>query len=227
MDLVNVDLLIKDGLIVTVDAQRRVISSGAVAIAEGRIVDVGKTDEIARRYSADEVLDATDFIVLPGLIDSHVHISAEHLTRGIVTDDAGPEWLGKWGLPLYAALTPEDEYLGAKLSCLEMIRNGTTTFGEGGTVRDMAATVQAIDEARLRAVLAPWISDASGGSLLLRRLDQTLSNWTVCACGKAVSRSPLEDCTVGLSMCSATDSSCPHNSEVGVCHSIYGGLSGR
>jgi len=167
VDLVNVDLLIKDGLIVTVDAQRRVISSGAVAIAEGRIVDVGKTDEIARRYSADEVLDATDFIVLPGLIDSHVHISAEHLTRGIVTDDAGPEWLGKWGLPLYAALTPEDEYLGAKLSCLEMIRNGTTTFGEGGTVRDMAATVQAIDEARLRAVLAPWISDSSSGSLLL------------------------------------------------------------
>lgn len=156
---VTIDLLVKDGLLVTVDTERRVIRNGAVAITDGRIVYVGKVDEVSHRYAPKKIIDAEDFIVLPGLIDAHVHIGADNLARGIVPDDAGPKWIHEWGLPLYAAMRPEEEHLGAQLSCLEMILNGTTTFGEGGTVRDMAASVMAIDAAGLRAVLAPWVWD--------------------------------------------------------------------
>jgi cytosine/adenosine deaminase-related metal-dependent hydrolase len=156
---IAVDLLITHGLVVTLDPARRVIADGAVAMADGRIVEVGKTAALEERYQAGRVIDAGDFIVMPGLVDAHVHITAEHLTRGLAIDDAGPAWMGDWALPLYGAITPEEERAGALLSCLEMIRNGTTTFGEGGTAKDISSSVAAVEQAGLRGVLSPWTWD--------------------------------------------------------------------
>lgn len=154
-----VDLLIAHGLVVTVDAARRVLADGAVAITNGRIVEVGTAPDLLGRYRAARTIDAGDFVVLPGLVDGHVHITAEHLARGVAPDDAGRRWTMEWAVPLYAAVTPEEEQAGALLSCLEMIRNGTTCFGEGGTVRDMAAVAEAVGQAGIRGTLGLWTWD--------------------------------------------------------------------
>lgn len=153
------DLLVAGGVVVTLDRARRVLRDGAVAVREGRIVEVGPTAEVARRYRAERVLDARDFVVLPGLVDGHVHITAEHVARGVAPDDAGAAWTMEWAVPLYAAATPEEERAGALLSCLEMIRNGTTCFGEGGTTKDVAAVAGAIEQAGIRGTIGLWTWD--------------------------------------------------------------------
>jgi 5-methylthioadenosine/S-adenosylhomocysteine deaminase len=156
---VAVDVVVAHGLVVTVDAVRRVLADGAVAMKDGRIVEVGKAPDVLARYRAARTIDASDFVVMPGLVDGHVHITAEHLTRGVAPDDAGHRWTMEWAVPLYAAVTPEEEHAGALLSCLEMIRNGTTSFGEGGTCRDMAAVAEAVGQAGVRGTLGLWTWD--------------------------------------------------------------------
>jgi cytosine/adenosine deaminase-related metal-dependent hydrolase len=69
-----VDLLIRNGLVVTVDGDRRVIDDGAVAVEGREIVAVGRTDEVSDHHDADRVIDADGMAVVPGFIDPHIHI---------------------------------------------------------------------------------------------------------------------------------------------------------
>lgn len=172
---VAVDLLVAGGVVVTVDPARRVLAEGAVAVRDGRILEVGQARDLRARYLARRVIDAADFVVMPGLVDGHVHITAEHLARGVAPDDAGPRWTMEWAVPLYATVTPEEEHAGALLSCLEMIRNGTTTFGEGGTTRDLAAVADAVAQAGLRGTIGLWTWDRVAEPAALRQTaDQAL-----------------------------------------------------
>jgi cytosine/adenosine deaminase-related metal-dependent hydrolase len=67
-------ILIKNaGWVVTMDPDRRIFADGAVAIEDDRIVEVGKTDELAGKYNAQKVIDASGKLVLLGMIDTHVH----------------------------------------------------------------------------------------------------------------------------------------------------------
>jgi len=68
-----IDLLLTGGTVVTVDADRRVLLDGAVAIDGGRIVAAGPADEIGRQYQARKVIDCRGKAVLPGLVDAHGH----------------------------------------------------------------------------------------------------------------------------------------------------------
>src|SRR5215203_30109 len=69
----QVDLLITGGTVVTVDASRRVLSPGAVAIRGADIVAVGPRSEIGGAYTARRVIDASGRVVMPGLINTHGH----------------------------------------------------------------------------------------------------------------------------------------------------------
>jgi cytosine/adenosine deaminase-related metal-dependent hydrolase len=109
-------------------------------------------------------------------VDGHVHVSAEHLARGLAPDDAGHRWTMDWAVPLYAAVTPEEEHASTLLSCLEMIKNGTTAFGEGGTVRDMSVVAAAVEQAGIRGTLGLWTWDRVPEPAVLRRsADEALS----------------------------------------------------
>ena len=68
-----IDLLLTGGTVVTIDADRRVILNGAVAIDKGGIVAVGPSDEICQQFQAARAIDCTGKAVLPGLIDAHGH----------------------------------------------------------------------------------------------------------------------------------------------------------
>ena len=67
------DLLISGGTIITMDADRRVIPDGAVAVEAGRIIAIGPRAEVEAAHTAATRIDATGRAVLPGLIDSHGH----------------------------------------------------------------------------------------------------------------------------------------------------------
>ncbi len=111
------------------DSQRRVIRNGAVLIRDGRITEVGRADELRAIPRAEFELEAKGSVVLPGLIDTHVHL-AQALLRGCADDTSLIDWLRKFVWPLQGNFEAEDGRSSAKLCMLEMIKSGTTTFLE-------------------------------------------------------------------------------------------------
>jgi 5-methylthioadenosine/S-adenosylhomocysteine deaminase len=110
----------------------------------GEIVDVGPA--LAGR--ADEVLDATDAVVVPGLVNAHTH-AAMTLLRGYADDKPLDAWLRDDIWPAEAELTPDDVRAGTDLAVLEMIRSGTTAFGD--MYFHVPRVVDSVAEAGLRA----------------------------------------------------------------------------
>jgi 5-methylthioadenosine/S-adenosylhomocysteine deaminase len=137
--------------VVTMDAQRRVIESGAVAVAGDHIVDVGSRADIDRRYSARQRVDHPDAILAPGLINTHTH-AAMSLFRGIADDMNLQDWLTKFIFPAEAK-NVDREFVrwGTRLALLEMALSGTTTYADMYYFEDTVAEVT--KQAGLRGVL--------------------------------------------------------------------------
>ena len=154
------DTILTHALVVTVDDERRVISDGAVAILGDRLAAVGKTADVLAAWTADDIRDASRFVITPGLINTHVHITGEPLTRGFVPDDTPfLENVFEWLTPIHTFYTEEDERISAQLASLEMLKSGTTSFLEAGTVRFMDPVVDGLTEIGIRARVGPWAWD--------------------------------------------------------------------
>ena len=155
----QVDTLISGATVITVDAERRVISDGAVAIAGGTIVAVGKRAEIEAQVQARETVDGRRFILTPGFINGHVHVT-ETLIRGFLPE-ALPfdEEIGRWVIPLYEAHTAAEQIVSTKLAIAAMLRSGTTTFLEAGTIIAFDAVMEAIADTGMRGITGRWTMD--------------------------------------------------------------------
>ncbi|HUA21103.1 MAG TPA: amidohydrolase family protein [Bryobacteraceae bacterium] len=141
--------------VVTMDAQRRLIDDGAVAIRGENIVGVGKRAEIEKQFQARQHLDRPDAILMPGLINTHAH-AAMSLFRGIADDLRLQDWLQNYIFPAESKnVTPDFVLWGTRLACLEMMLSGTTTFVDMYYYEDQAA--KATKEAGLRGVLGETI----------------------------------------------------------------------
>jgi 5-methylthioadenosine/S-adenosylhomocysteine deaminase len=153
----RVDLLISGGTVVTMDSGKRVIEDGAVAVRGDAIVAVGARQEIESRYEAARTIDAHEKIVMPGLINSHAH-AAMSLFRGLADDLSLDDWLRKYIFPAEARNVTEDfAAWGTKLSLLEMLRGGITTYADMYYFEDAVARVT--KEAGMRGVLGETIID--------------------------------------------------------------------
>src|SRR5439155_458784 len=99
-----------------VDILHRASRFLAEALGDGRdIVDVGATADVRPPRVPDRVVDGRRRLVLPGFVDTHVHLS-EHLNRGLLLDDIPVDrYLPDWLIPLYAVMTPEEEQVSAQL----------------------------------------------------------------------------------------------------------------
>jgi len=149
------DLLITNGLVLTMDSQQRTIPAGAVAIRADRIVAVGKADEIAAGQ-AGRVIDARGGIIMPGLVNTHTH-AAMTLFRGLADDLPLMTWLNDHIFPAEAAMDSRKVYCGALLACAEMIMSGTTTFCDMYLFED--AVARAAQKAGMRAVVGEVLFD--------------------------------------------------------------------
>jgi 5-methylthioadenosine/S-adenosylhomocysteine deaminase len=137
------------------DAQRRVIENGAVAVTGDHIVDVGPRAEIDRRYTAQQQLDRPDAILAPGLINTHTH-AAMSLFRGVADDMNLQDWLQKFIFPAEAK-NVDREFVrwGTRLAVLEMALSGTTTFTDMYYFEDTVAEVT--KQAGLRGMLGETV----------------------------------------------------------------------
>lgn len=157
-------LLIKNAdYVVTVDRERRIIRDGAVAVNGDRIAAVGKTSDLAPAFEADEVIDAAGKLVMPGLIDTHVH-QAQQLGRGLADEAYAAERLFKRLWIVEAHMEPEDALCAARLCQLELIRSGTTCFADPGNYFP-AQMAQAVKESGLRGIIARTAFDIGPTSL--------------------------------------------------------------
>ncbi|HEY7654335.1 MAG TPA: amidohydrolase family protein [Methylomirabilota bacterium] len=162
-------ILIEHGTIITVDAGRRILTDGSILIDRGEILQVGPSREIRPPRAPDRVIDARRAVVAPGFVDTHVHLS-EHLNRGLLLDDIPVDrYLPDWLIPLYSVMTAEDEEHAALLAGIEMIRTGTTTFCEAGTLFDTGAVAAAVERLGMRAVLGRWTWDLESGPDRMRQ----------------------------------------------------------
>ena len=128
-------------LVATMDAQNREITDGAVLIRDGVIEAVGPSEAI--QSHADQVIEARDQLIMPGLVNTHHHLF-QSLTRALpLAQDAKLfTWLSSL-YPLWARITPEMIYVSAKLALAELVLSGCTTasdhlylFPNGATLDD-------------------------------------------------------------------------------------------
>jgi len=155
-------ILVKGGIIVTMDPRQRILSDHSIIIEDGRFRAIGKTNEITRHSKVDEIVDASGSIVMPGLICSHTHLYGI-LLRGAKLNITPPsdftQILQRVWWPVDECLTFDDAYASALVACLEFLKTGTTTFADTfsgpnsieGVLDRMA---KAVDEVGIRGLLA-------------------------------------------------------------------------
>ena len=118
--------------VITMNPSREIIEDGAVVVSGSRIEAVGKTAPLRSRFPEADETDLTGHIVMPGLIDTHVHL-AQTLLRGVSEGKRLPDfssWLFGRIFPLQGSYTEDDARASAQLAVLEMIKSGTTGFIE-------------------------------------------------------------------------------------------------
>jgi 5-methylthioadenosine/S-adenosylhomocysteine deaminase len=152
------DLFIRGGTVVTMDAEFRVIEDGAIAIEGDVIAEVGKRADLEpKSRGAKKTIDARGTLVLPGMINGHAH-AAMSLFRGVAEDHSLDDWLQKYIFPAEARNVTEDFVLwGTRLGVLEMLRGGVTTYADMYYFEDVVARVT--KEAGMRGVLGETILD--------------------------------------------------------------------
>ena len=152
-----IDLILQGAFVVTMDEAGTVIPNGAVAVDDGAIIAVGKTDAITSEYTARQTLYGEDRIVMPGLVNGHQH-AAMTLVRGIADDRALIDWLENYIFPTEVEFVDEEFVrVGTEVSCWEMIRGGTTTFVDMYYYPDTIA--QVVDECGMRALISATVID--------------------------------------------------------------------
>jgi len=159
---------IRGGILITVDKERRIIKDGGIVIEGNRIVKVGKREDLDKDYlhHTDIVIDASRKIVMPGLIDLHVHM-AQAMIRGMAQYVRLIPWLKDYVWPLQGHYTTDDGKTSALLCMLEMIKSGTTTFLEVGISGryGMEGIAKAVEEIGMRGVLGRHVMDQPGYAL--------------------------------------------------------------
>lgn len=165
----SVDILIKNGLIFTMDAEQRVIRGGDLAIKGEEIVAIG--DDLS--HKARTVIDARYRAVLPGLVNAHTH---ETLTRGIAEDLPLDRWLAEICFPLDSAYTGNVMRGSASMNQMEMIRGGTTTFLD--IYRFPGVCAEVAEQSGLRAIFAPQvIVEPQGPGESVKSAEEFVSAW--------------------------------------------------
>lgn len=155
----QIDLLIERGIVLPMTGERDLLWDGAVAVDGGRIAAVGSTAELRRRFDARETVEARDQLVMPGLVNTHMHLFGA-FARGLVNDLSFTPWIQKKFYVTSKGLNPDNYYLGTQFTSIEMLKTGTTAFLDCGTYQELEeAAVHGVETAGIRAVLARAMAD--------------------------------------------------------------------
>ncbi len=143
--------LIKNGVIVSMDAGIGDLPRGDLLIEGDRIADIGPSLSV----DAGEVIDAAGMIVMPGLVNAHIHLWQTAL-RGLGSDWAGSDYYNYLHANLTPRYRPEDTYIGTLVGALNQLDCGTTTVFDwchnNSTPAHTDAAVDGLEKSGIRAV---------------------------------------------------------------------------
>ncbi|MGC8787961.1 MAG: amidohydrolase family protein [Anaerolineae bacterium] len=153
-------MIYEHGTLITVDARRRIITDGAMAVENGRFVAIDKSKVLYEQFPATPRTDLKGKTVTPGLINTHVHL-AQAMIRGCAEDMELLDWLGKRVWVLQGNYTEEDGRASAELCILEMLKSGTTAFVESMLAERYGfdGIAEVVLRSGIRAVLAKIVMD--------------------------------------------------------------------
>lgn len=146
--------VIKNGIVLTMSSNRDKIENIDIVIKDDKIIDLVK--DYNGEY--DELIDATNKVVLPGLINAHTHLGMSYF-RATNDNLTLQDWLNNMIWPIEDKMTKEDVYYGTLLSCIEMIKTGTTTSNDMYFYSDRA--IDALIETKVRCLFTRCLSDTS------------------------------------------------------------------
>lgn len=132
------------------------VAQGDVLVRDGRILAIGALPPLTRLA---RVIDARGCAVIPGFVQAHVHL-CQTLFRGMADDLPLLPWLRERIWPLEAAHDPDSLRASAELGLCELIRGGTTTVLDMGTVRHHDAVFNALRDSGIRAFSGKTMMDA-------------------------------------------------------------------
>ena len=158
------DLIIAGGDIVTMNDTRQVLLGGSVVVTDGIIVAVGSTTELRATFHDATVIDATDCVVTPGMVNAHQHLTGDPLVRSCIPDLLAPgASIFEWAVPIHAQHTADDDELSASLCAIECAQNGVTTVVEAGTVAHPDRVAKAMRAVGIRGTVGTWGWDVGDG----------------------------------------------------------------
>lgn len=153
-------ILIKNGYVISMNKNREIFKNGSILIENDRIKAVGKV--ASSLINSDvEVYDAQGKIILPGLVNTHVHLS-QQLGRGVADDVVLLTWLRERVWPYESSFDYEDSLVSSTACCVELIKTGVTTFLEAGG-QYVDAMAEAVEKCGLRACLSKSTMDEGEG----------------------------------------------------------------
>lgn len=152
----------KNGVLVTMDNQHRILEGQSVAVEDGKIAEIGKTADLERKRSNVEVFDASGCIVMPGIVCAHSHLYGM-LLRGASLKITPPsdftQILQRVWWPMDEMMNYEDAYASALVACVEFAKSGVTTFADTYSGPNSISGVldhiaRAVDEVGIRGFIA-------------------------------------------------------------------------
>lgn len=153
-------ILIKNGYVISMNKNREIFKNGSVLIEDDKIKAVGKVEHSLVNADA-EIYDAQGKIILPGLVNTHVHLS-QQLGRGVADDVVLLTWLRERVWPYESSFNYEDSLISSTACCVELIKTGVTTFLEAGG-QYVDAMAEAVEKCGLRACLSKSTMDEGEG----------------------------------------------------------------
>jgi putative selenium metabolism protein SsnA len=181
-------LLVGNGRLITRDPSFPFIENGCVVIRDGLIVEIGPTASILAAYPAERFIDARGGLIMPGLINGHMHLYST-FARGMALKDAAPgnflQILERLWWRLDKALSLEDVYLSSLVAMIDCIRNGTTTIFDhhaspGAVEGSLSRIADAARLTGLRSCLCYEVSDRDGVDIALQGIEENRTFLSVC-----------------------------------------------
>ncbi|KAK0256118.1 hypothetical protein B0A54_01056 [Friedmanniomyces endolithicus] len=153
-------MLYTQATIITVNGNRDIIEDGAILVQGDKVAAIGKTKELRSLHPHEPVANLEGRIIVPGLINTHMH-TAQTLLRGTADDLELVSWLCERIWPLQGNFTTEDGYAAARLSIVEMLKSGTTTFLESmfADRYGFDGLCRAVEESGIRGCLGKIVMD--------------------------------------------------------------------
>ena len=169
-------LLIHNGTILADVRPDRIIPNASLRIEDNTIAAIFSGTQ-GDRKEAQEVIDASGYLLIPGFVQTHVHL-CQTLFRGLADDLSLLDWLQMKIFPLEAAHTAYSMYLSAKIGIAELIRSGTTTILDMGSIHHEEEVIRAIGETGLRAFVGKAMMDRNDAYPPLRESTKDALNST-------------------------------------------------